>query len=144
MIFLSMLLAACSDSGPHDSDESGSETTLDPASPSFSIYQLLRASGNRAEVVGDTLRPFFTPKAKVITLNGSAVQLYEYGSKEDLEADAAKVSPDGSTIGGSAMQWKVPPHFYKTDRVIVLYEGKDSATKETLDAALGEQFAGEK
>ena len=142
MLVTVSLFGACGDNAPRDGNESESGKALDPASASFSIYQLLRASGNKAEVIGDTLRPFFTPKAKVILLNSSAVQLYEYESKEELEAEAAKVSQDGSTIGTTVMQWKVPPHFYKTDRVIVLYEGDDSTTKQALGVALGTQFAG--
>ena len=113
-----------------------------PNSPSYGIVNMLRATGNQVEVVGDTLRPFFTPKARILNVSNSIVQLYEYESKEQLEEEAAKVSPDGARIGSTEMKWEVPPHFYKTEMVIVLYEGSDSTMKQTLSSVVGAQFAG--
>jgi hypothetical protein len=40
------------------------------------------------------------------------------------------------------MNWKVPVHFYKTDKVIVLFEGKDSTMERTLEQTHGREFAG--
>jgi hypothetical protein len=134
-------LASCGDDVPKEESTSGT-ATMEVSSPSYGIVNMLRATGNEVEVVGDTLRPFFTPKAWIINVSNSIVQLYEYESKEQLEEEAATVSPDGAKIGSTVMKWEVPPHFYKTEKVIVLYEGNDSTMKQKLSDAVGTQFAG--
>jgi hypothetical protein len=141
VLSLALLPSCRGDDAPHE-EESGPAAGLDATSPSFAIFQILRASGSRVQVVGDTARPFFTPKGKILQVDGRIIQLYEYPSKEELEGEASKVGPDGSTIGGKAMNWKVPVHFYKTDKVIVLFEGKDSTMEHTLEQTLGREFAG--
>jgi hypothetical protein len=105
----------------------------------------LRAAG--ATVEHDTLpqvivQDFFSVTGQVFKVNGEDVQLFEYNSQSEAEAEAALVSPDGSSIGTSMPFWMAPPHFYKAGRIIVLYVGENAAVIEALDKVLGPQFAG--
>ena len=73
-------LASCGDDAPEEESTSGT-TTLEVSSPSYGIVNMLRATGNEVEVVGDTLHSFFTTKARIINVSNSIVQLYEYEKK---------------------------------------------------------------
>ncbi len=38
--------------------------------------------------------------------------------------------------------WVAPPHFYKKEKLIVLYVGDDNNVLDILEGVLGTQFAG--
>jgi hypothetical protein len=75
-------------------------------------------------------------------VNGEDVQVFEYSDQSTTEAEAALISPDGSSIGTSLPFWVAPPHFYKAGRIIVLYVGESKAVTDVLESVLGPQFAG--
>jgi len=87
-------------------------------------------------------QPFFPVTGFSIQVNGASVQVFEYNTAEDAEADASLVSPDGSSIGTSMPFWVDDPHFYYKEKIIVLYVGDDPAIEELLESVLGSQFAG--
>jgi hypothetical protein len=102
----------------------------------------LRAAGATVEPAGEVSQPFFAVQGQVITVNGGDVQVFEYADTATSEAEAALVSPDGSSVGTSMVGWVAPPHFYQTGQIIVLYVGDKSDIITTLDGILGPQFAG--
>jgi hypothetical protein len=79
--------------------------------------------------------------AQLLQVNGADVQVFEYPSATRANSDASKVSPGGSVIGQSQVSWMDTPHFYKRDRVIVLYVGHSADVLRILEAVLGEPFA---
>jgi hypothetical protein len=79
--------------------------------------------------------------AQLLQVNGEDVQVFEYPSAMRADSDASKVSPTGSAIGRSQVSWMDTPHFYKRDRVIVLYVGHSADVLRMLGAFLGEPFA---
>ncbi|MBA2285104.1 MAG: hypothetical protein H0W02_06460 [Ktedonobacteraceae bacterium] len=91
---------------------------------------------------GTVTQPFFAATGKIITVNGQQVQVYEYANEESASSDAARISPDGSTIGNSMVDWIAPPHFYRSGKIIVLYVGTNAAVIHTLQGLFGSQFAG--
>lgn len=104
----------------------------------------LRSSGFKVESAGEIEQPFFTPKARVIRIGTTGeAQVYEYASDQAAEADAAKVSSDGS-IGGSMPHWIAPPHFFRRRNLLVLYLGSDENTLLQLRGFLGNEFAGQR
>jgi hypothetical protein len=110
-----------------------------------SLVDNLRANG--ATVEHETLpqvvvQDFFSVTGQVFKVNGEEVQLFEYNSQSEAEAEAALVSPDGSSIGTSMPFWVASPHFYKAGRIIVLYVGDNPAVTKALETVLGTQFAG--
>jgi hypothetical protein len=59
-----------------------------------------------------------------------------------MEAEAAQIAPDASTIGTNMPSWMSDPHFYKLGNMIVLYVGQDQKILDILSNVLGPQFAG--
>jgi hypothetical protein len=75
------------------------------------------------------------------------VEAYEYGTTSAAQADAGRVSSNGSTIRGPdgqvvAVDFIASPHDFRRGRVIVSYVGDDRAMIVLLAAVLGPQFAG--
>jgi hypothetical protein len=57
------------------------------------------------------------------------------------DADASRISASGTPIGQSQIAWMNTPHFYKRDRLIVLYVGQSEDVIKPLEAVLGPPFA---
>ena len=108
----------------------------------ISLIDNLRQAGATVEPAGELTQPFFSVNGAVITVNGSDVQVFEYADAADAEAEAALVSPDGSSIGTSNVRWIASPHFYRAEKLIVLYIGDSEAITDLLESVLGQQFAG--
>ncbi|HKZ85309.1 MAG TPA: hypothetical protein VJ793_16865 [Anaerolineae bacterium] len=113
-----------------------------PVADYASLIDALRTGGATVESAGAVSQPFFSVAGRVIRVEGADVQIFEYENEEMTEADAAKISPDGSSIGTSMVTWVSTPHFYKAGKLIVLYVGDDAGVIAALDAALGAEFAG--
>jgi hypothetical protein len=113
-----------------------------PVKDYVSLVDHLRAAGATAVPTGSVTQPFFSVPGQVMTVKGEQVQIYEYADEEAANADAARISPDGGTIGNSMVDWVAPPHFYKGGQIIVLYVGTNKAVMHLLDTTLGPQFAG--
>jgi len=141
------LLASCGDDVPRLDEEGKSvegtpEMEIEVSSPSFGIVNILRATGNKVRVIRTIEQPFMPVEGKVLTVDGEEIQIYEFDSKEATDKVAETISPDGSTVGTTAVAWTAPPHFYRTDKVMVIYAGTDTTTKAAMESAIGPQFAG--
>jgi hypothetical protein len=86
-----------------------------------------------------------------LSVNGTQVAVYEYGTAVAAQFDAGRVSSDGSTFRGGfgpfgsravTVDWIAPPHHYTRGRVIVTYVGQDAGILQLLTSVLGRQFAG--
>jgi len=129
-------LASCA------SEEPPSATDDEVVKDYSSLVDDLRATGATVESAGELTQPFFSVNGQVITVNGSDVQVFEYADAAAAEAEAALVSPDGSSIGTSMVGWVASPHFYRVEKLIVLYIGGSEAVTAALESVLGQQFAG--
>lgn len=90
----------------------------------------------------DTIQqPFFSVAARVFTVDGRDLQVYEYASGAAAAAEAAKIHP-GGMIGTSSPMWIAPPHFFHRDRLIVIYLGADPKAISALTEILGPELAG--
>ena len=107
-----------------------------------SLIAALEAAGTTVETGEPISQDFFTPEASILKINDADVQVFEYGSAEEMEKEALEVSPDGGSIGTSMLMWVDVPHFYKSGRIIVLYVGSDATVLNLLEATMGQQFAG--
>jgi len=87
-------------------------------------------------------QPFFSASGRIVKVNGEGVQVFEYPRLSAADADAKKVSADGSSIGTSKPSWMAPPHFFKSGKFLVLYVGGNQTVLNVLRGALGDQFAG--
>jgi hypothetical protein len=106
------------------------------------LLQGLRQSGLPAEPAGQLSQPFISVPARLIAIGGEQVQVFEYPDERSAQADAARISADGSVVGTSIITWVGPPHFYWRGRVLALYVGDRADIKTALERLLGSQFAG--
>ena len=98
-------------------------------------------SAKRAETMARSAFPFFSVAARRVVVNDVDIQVFEYSSASRADQDAARVSPTGTPIGQSQISWMDTPHFYKRDRLIVLYVGHSAEILGPLEATLGSPFA---
>jgi hypothetical protein len=129
LLVVAVVAAACG---------TGGKTAVDYAG----VVDGLRGAGATAEAAGEVSQQFLSVKGQAISVNGEQVQVFEYANEAALEADAATVSPDGSTVGTTMITWVATPHFYRSGTVMVLYIGDDAGTLKALERILGPQFAG--
>ena len=106
------------------------------------LIAALRTSGATVSAGGPIEQPFFSVPGRVVVVDGADVQVFEYRTVAAMEADAARIAPDGGSVGTTIVAWVEPPHFFRRDRVLVLYVGTRASVLSALSAALGPQFAG--
>ncbi|HAF21780.1 MAG TPA: hypothetical protein DCK93_02525 [Blastocatellia bacterium] len=107
------------------------------------LVKNLRAQGATVALTNDKVsQPFFSVASRIINVNGQGVQVFEYAQPSKADSEAKRVSSNGMTIGTSKPSWLSTPHFFKTEKLIVLYVGYDQTILRILQSALGNQFAG--
>lgn len=84
----------------------------------------------------------FSVPAKIISVGGADVQVFEFQSESDAQASRLTISEDGTEIGTSIIRWIDTPHFYTKGKLIVLYVGQNPEITTLLESLLGTQFAG--
>jgi hypothetical protein len=102
----------------------------------------LRSAGVKSRSGGPVDQPFFSVPGRFVRVKGEDVQVFEYPDEARARAASNGVSQDGGTVGGSAVMWAGPPHFFRRGRLIVLYVGEDPSVLSPLQRVLGPQFAG--
>lgn len=103
----------------------------------------LRSHGASVKSTNEKVRqPFFSVPGRIIKVNNEVVQVFEYLNPATTQSQAERVSPDGKTIGNSKPSWMSTPHFFKSQKLIVLYVGDDQTILRILQAEMGKQFAG--
>lgn len=136
LLLVSIMVVACGAQPPTSGSQGGASTD------SASLADKLRAAGAAVETGDEISQPFFSITGKVIKVNGQEIQVFEYGDAEAAKAEAALVSPEGTSVGTTMVSWVSSPHFYRADKMIVLYVGEEASILTLLEGALGPQFAG--
>jgi len=126
-----------------------------PIKDHVSFVDHLRATGLTVDIVGDVQQPFLRAKGTQLHLSGGDlkqpvdIQSYNYDDTDlgtdglaAAQADAAQIEPNGMPKTTN-VQWNAAPHWFRTERVIVLYLGDDPAVLGLLTTLLGPQFAGQ-
>ena len=54
------------------------------------------------------------------------VRVYEYDSKDALNADVARISSDGLSVDGEVV-YTEKPHYYTNGNTLIVYEGNDQS-----------------
>lgn len=118
-----------------------------PVVDHVSFVDALRACGVTVDP-GEAIRqPFLRAEGIVLQLHGGGlsqsveVQSYAYEDSASAEADAAEIGPDGNPPA-MMITWIGTPHFFRAERVIVLYVGGDQSTIDLLTGILGSPFVG--
>ena len=115
-----------------------------PLTDYSSLINTLRSAGVVVKPGDEIVQPFFSVRGRVINVAGEDVQVFEYVRLEEADAQAAVVSPNGTTVGSTTVYWDASPHFYKKEKLVVLYVGDNTKLLKVLADALGPQFAGQK
>lgn len=119
----------------------GTERVHDMAS----LQSRLQAAGAKVEIGEVIKHPFLAVPGRIMTVNSVDIEVFQYADAKALAADTATIEPDGciGTFGGGMLNpWTAPPHFYKSEGVMVIYLGSDSNMLHLLTSVLGKQFAG--
>lgn len=119
-------------------------------SPLTSTDSLVAALQQQSATVvrGDLLPrplPCLSASGQVLFVNTGVVNVFEYPTVAAAESGAAKISPDGTGVVGNGcaalITWVDAPHFYKSDRLLVVYAGSSDDVLRPLEAVLGKPFA---
>lgn len=145
--FLLPISPGCGDNEPRVDDTGESvagklEGEIDVASPTFNIIYLIRSAGNSVKVVDKVSREGLGEGYAILVARTNRLEIYEYGSVDDRLEVEKMISPDGSIVAGKSMKWTDTPHFFHTDKTIVLYQGSDADNVTQLASVFGQQFAG--
>lgn len=118
-----------------------------PVVDHVSFVDALRACGVTVDP-GDVVRqPFLQAEGIVLQLHGGSlsqpveVQSYAYEDSAAAMADAAQIGPNGNPPT-MMITWIGTPHFFRAERLIVLYVGDDETTMDLLTRLLGSPFVG--
>ena len=114
-----------------------------PATMAFADALAARVPGVQVgETMGHEVFPFFDVPEVRITAAGESVFVFEFASSSLAETSAARISPDGRTVGMVQVEWISTPHFYRSGTLIVLYVGQTPELLRALEEILGPQVAG--
>lgn len=99
----------------------------------------LRDLGATAEVIDIVPQGsgLLSAPATRVQLNGATVFVFEFPGVAEADAEARRV-PDILAV----TRWISAPHFFRGNRLIVLYVGTDAGVIGPLQRLLGPQFAG--
>jgi hypothetical protein len=114
-----------------------------PVTDYTSLIKSLRGLGAGAAAAGEVEQPFFSITGRMIKVHGADVQIFQYANAAAAAAEAAPISRDGLSVGTRKIFWVEPPHFFKKEKLLVLYVGTNAKVMKTLEAVLGPQFAGQ-
>lgn len=125
-----------------------------PLRDHVSFVDHLRGKGYQVEPVADIRQPFLRAEGTVLRVSAGDIerpvelQSYNYDDTDlgtdglrAAKEDARKIGPDGQPRSMSVL-WAGEPHFFRKERVLVLYIGEDEAVLDLLTDLLGPQFAG--
>ncbi len=148
-LIFSLLIAACGDDTPRldeqgKSIEGTAEVDVEVSSPTFGIINLFRAGGNSVKVTSKVSRGSLKNGFAMKVNDAYNVEAYEFSTPEDRAEAERKISADGSQVDGTAVEWGGDPHFYHTDKVILVYIGDDKDNMAALEGSFGKVFAGKK
>ena len=147
---ISTILGPCEALLYSSNEVSGDEVTVEIVPVDRGNFQdvtdfiaALEAQGASVEQIDTISQPFFAVDAEVLVVNESAkIQVYAYADMDTAMQEAALVDANGSAIGTSMVSWMMPPHFYQSGNLIVIYLGTDTDMMILLEGILDSQFAG--
>lgn len=118
-----------------------------PGAPDSITYETLveRLAETGATVQAETTtvdQPWTDVQARHLRVEDELLQVFEYQAEAVAEREANQISPDGTEIGPHQLEWVEPARFYRADRLVVLYMGRNATVQASLAAVLGPPFAG--
>lgn len=133
-ISITWVIAAC-----------GASANAGPIHSTASLADHLRAAGATVEMAGTIKHPFLAVPGEIMSVNGHDIEVFQYADANALANDTRMIDPGGciGTVGGGMVDaWTAPPHFFKSENVMVIYLGSDANMLQLLTHVMGKQFAG--
>ena len=163
VVTLAALTASCGASSRGLTDASGTSSATvsstivshgQPVTDHVSFVDALRRQGFRVVIGGSIRNGGLEPVGTRLELTGGGtvrsaqLESYNYDGRdmavdaaEALTRDTARIAAGGVAATPSGLT-QVAGHWYRVDRLLVLYVGSDPAIERALQALLGPQFAG--
>jgi hypothetical protein len=94
--------------------------------------------------IGEVQMPCFSVNPRVLLVGGGTLEAYEYGNQAAAAVAIGRIWPGyyAAHIAAAGLTKEASsPHFYRGDRLLVIYRGTDARVVEALDGALGPEFA---
>ena len=129
----------------------GGEEDEQPATAVDLLIDRLRTEADAHVLAKGHVEQFFlSVSGRLLMVNASRVGVYEYPDAETAALEAARISPDGSTVGvspeGAPVETELHyygfPHFFLSDTLIAFYLGEGEGVLRPLELTMGPQFAG--
>lgn len=140
-----LILAALTIALPGVFAACGSSANTGPVHDVASLADHLRNEGATVQLGEKVTHPFLAVPGQIMTVNGTDLEVFQYASAKALADDTRLIDPDGcigTLSGGMLNPWTAPPHFYKSEGVMVIYLGSDPKMLQLLTKVMGKQFAG--
>ena len=137
------------DAAPATSSTPAAVSRGGPVADHVSFVDALSGRGITVTIGDEMQQLFLYPESGALLLlegpgfaGQAEVQSFEYADPAAATADASQIEPDGN-LRTVMITWIAPPHFFRQERLIVLYVGEDPAVVALLTDLLGPQFAGQ-
>ncbi len=85
-------------------------------------------------------QPLFSAPDRPVLVNGEVVHVYPYEQQGQAEAEQVRIAPNGVEVNGQVVQLPGTPHFFRNDRLIVLYLGQNQTVLDALKNVLGPEI----
>lgn len=88
--------------------------------------------------------PCFSVNPRGLLVGGGSLEAYEYRDQSSAAVGIARVSPGyhaAQLAAAGLTKEATSPHYYRGDRLLVIYRGTNARVVEALDGALGPEFA---
>ncbi len=82
-------------------------------------------------------QPLFSAPDRPILVNGEVVHVYPYEQQGQAEAEQVRITENGVEVNGQVVELQGTPHFFRKDRLIVLYLGQNQTVLQALQDVLG-------
>jgi hypothetical protein len=129
---------------PLNTPASPEETPAIPATGDLYTYDRLvndlAARGLEPTPAGTVRQPFFDVSARVLTVNGQDIQVFEFPDEQARQAAESTISATGDIIGVFQPTWVDIPNFWSQGNLLVLYIGQDLNVIQQMDQILGERI----
>ena len=79
----------------------------------------------------------------ILIIGEAEIPVYEYKDVNSLKKAVSHVNNTSNITGKGIIDWVSYPHFYKKNKIIVVYYGNDRKLNLDLKKILGKPFSGE-
>ena len=117
---------------------------LIPAPDYQKILSRLQGWDLKLAEIGEVRTPCYSVSPRVLLVGGGTLEVYEYRDQSSATVAIGRISPGyyAAQIAATGLiEEASSPHFYRGDRLLVIYRGTDARVVEALDGALGPEFA---